>query len=116
MKSKIMLSTFVLVVFLFGLAGGFYAGVVGGAASTSGQLYAGAKEMQVVAKLIDKAEYAKAKDVLCTSLKFRIQALALVSPIQQASEKQEIDRLVASVFGLPSEQATDGPPLCGDAL
>ncbi|WP_165419357.1 hypothetical protein [Corallincola spongiicola] len=41
MKSKTILSTFVLVVFLFGLAGGFYSGVVGGAASTSGLICSG---------------------------------------------------------------------------
>jgi len=82
MKSKIIFSLFVLMVFLSGLVAGFYGGILNAASPVIGQLWAGAKEMQAAISLIDKNELIKARNLLCSSIQTRLVIMDELQPIK----------------------------------
>ncbi|MBS3797660.1 MULTISPECIES: hypothetical protein [unclassified Pseudoalteromonas] len=93
MKSKIILSLFVLVVFLAGLVSGFYAGMVGASASMSAELYAGGQTMRAALFSLEKNDIEKAKATLCNSIKTRINILELSSPTLSDQQLSEVSAL-----------------------
>jgi len=98
MKSKILFSLFILVVFCSGVATGAYLGVSAGASPAIGQLWAGAKEMQAIVSLIDKAEHEKAKQLACMSIGNRVTIMNYAKPFSSETIDRQTKELEESVF------------------
>lgn len=99
MKSKIVFSIFILVVFLSGIGVGMYGGLTVGASSSVSQLWAGAKEMQAAISLIDKQEIKKARSLLCNSIKTRVVIMDIAQPIKNNTSSSQLDDVKDYVFG-----------------
>lgn len=104
MKSKIVFSIFVLIVFLSGLGIGLYGGVAVGASPSVSQLWAGAKEMQAAISYIDQQKIDKARSLLCNSIKARVVIMDSVQPIKSEIFSNQIQKLEKYVFNQKDKQ------------
>lgn len=95
MKSKFLFSLFSLAVLLFGLTAGFLIGTSVSAGSNTTQLYAGAIELTQVNRLIEQQSYEKAQEVICNSLKARLNILRFAKPVQGFERDSEADQIEA---------------------
>ena len=98
MKSKIIFSIFILVVFLSGIGIGMYSGLAVGAAPSVSQLWAGAKEMQAAISYIDQQKPEKARSLLCNSIKTRVVIMDFVQPIKSEISSGQIKELEKYLF------------------
>jgi hypothetical protein len=80
MKSIFLFALFSVVVSIVSIGIGLTAGVSGAAGSNVSQLYAGSIKLKAIHDLIDKKEYDKAKEVICSSLKARFNILEIARP------------------------------------
>jgi len=97
MKSKIVFSTYILLVFIFGLGSGLYLGLSVGTSPTVYQLWAGAKEMQGAISYLDKQQYDKARALLCNSISTRVEIITYTQPVQteyMSAQTQELEKYV----------------------
>lgn len=108
MQSKIIFSVFILAIFLLGLVGGFYAGVVGAAGSNSSQLYAGAQEMRAALMSLEEKDIKKAKSTLCGSIQTRLQILDLAQPALSKRKKDEVSSIKQAWLYDNINQSKDG--------
>jgi len=93
MKSKFIFSIFILSIFLVGLSGGFYFGMVGATGSHSSQLYSGAQEMRVALVNIKNNDIERAKATLCRSIKIRLEILEFSAPVLHKRKEMEVSEL-----------------------
>ena len=112
MKSKIIFSIFIVLIFLSGLGLGLYGGMAAGAAPSVGQLWAGAKEMQGAISLIDKEEPNKARDLLCNSIKTRLIIMELAKPLQTEAASRQVQELEEYVYSNVTKDKTYLSKLC----
>jgi hypothetical protein len=112
MKSRIIFSIFILLIFLTGLGVGIYGGIAVGASPSVSQLWAGAKEMQAAISLIDKQEADKARSLLCNSIKTRIVIMDFAQPIKSSTSSNQIEELESYVFGQIEKDKKEFSAIC----
>jgi hypothetical protein len=112
MKSKIIFSIFVLLVFLSGIGVGMYGGLAAGASPSVSQLWAGAKEMQGAISYIDQQKPDKARSLLCNSIKTRVVIMDFAQPIKTNVSSNQVDELENYVFGEIEKNKKELSALC----
>ena len=112
MKSKIIFSIFIILIFISGLGIGIYGGMAAGAGPSVGQLWAGAKEMQVAISLIDNQESNKARNVLCNSIKTRLIIMGVAKPLQTEAASRQVQELEEYVYSNVKNDAAELSALC----
>lgn len=112
MKSKIIFSIFVLLVFLSGVGIGIYGGIAVGASPSVSQLWAGAKEMQAAISYIDQQKSDKARSLLCNSIKTRVVIMDFAQPIKTNVSSNQVEELENYVFGLIAEDKEELSAIC----
>ncbi|MDP2560917.1 hypothetical protein [Psychrobium sp. 1_MG-2023] len=112
MKSKIIFSIFIVIVFLSGLGVGLYGGMAAGVVPSVGQLWAGAKEMQGAIYLIDKQESNKARELLCNSIKTRLIIMDMAKPLQTEASSRQVQELEAYTYGSVKKGKAELNALC----
>lgn len=112
MKSKIIFSIFVLLVFLSGIGVGMYGGLAVGASPSVSQLWAGAKEMQAAISLIDKQEVSKARSLLCNSIKTRVVIMDFAQPIKNNTSSSQLQDVEDYVFGQMKKDKSELSAVC----
>jgi hypothetical protein len=112
MKSKIIFSIFVLLIFLSGIGLGMYGGLAVGASPSVYQLWAGAKEMQAAISLIDKKEVKKARSLLCNSIKTRVVIMDFAQPIKTKTSSTQLEEVEDYVFGQIKKDKSELSEIC----
>lgn len=98
MKSKLLFALFTVVISLLSLFAGFVAGTSNIAGSNVSQLYYGALELQAIQHYIDTQRYEKARELICSSLKARVNILNLAKPMMSSRKSDEIDQFSQSLL------------------
>jgi len=106
-KSKIVFSIYILLVFIFGLGSGLYLGFSVGISPQVYQLWAGANEMQAAISYIDRQENNKARALLCNSIKTRVEIINQVQLVQtdvMSHQVQELEKYVYDNLEVDKEE------------
>lgn len=98
MKSKIIFSLFILIVFLSGLTAGFLGGILNAASPVIGQLWASSKEMQAVISLIDEKKFSKARNLLCNSIQTRLVIMDQLQPIKNETTSNSHKKIESYLY------------------
>ncbi len=112
MKSKIIFSTFILLVFLSGAGVGVYVGGTVVASPLVYQVWAGAKEMQGAISYIDQQKSDKARSLLCNSIKARIVIMDFAQPIKTNASSNQVEELENYVFGQIAKDKKELSAIC----
>jgi len=105
-KSKMLFSLFVLLIFVIGALFGGSITLSSIYAPSVGQVWAGAKEMQGAILLIDDDKPDKAKELLCNSIRSRLVIMEMTEPFLNKGLKEqasELEHLTNSIKRAPKE-------------
>lgn len=112
MKSKVLFSIFVLLVFLSGIGIGIYGGLAVSSSPSVSQIWAGAKEMQGAISYIDQQKPNKARSLLCNSIKTRVVIMDFAQPIKTNVSSNQVEELKNYVFGEIEKDKKELSALC----